>query len=149
MATRTKSRSTSAATVDLKTHAVNPWVLHAFGTAPQVTYPLGDFAAKTLGYKRMAIVAEDFTYGHEGAGGRDGAMARTVIHRAGGAKEVVPSKLVTTLRAGDRVVFETAGGGGYGDPARRDPQKVRADLADGKISTEGAEGYGSGRDGAG
>ncbi len=61
--------TTSAATVDLKSHAVNPWVLHAFGTAPQVTYPLGDYAAKTLGYKRMAIVAEDFTYGHEGAGG--------------------------------------------------------------------------------
>src|SRR5499433_1697638 len=61
--------STSAATVDLKSHAVNPWVLHAFGTAPQVTYPLGDYAAKTLGYKRITIVAEDFTYGHEGAGG--------------------------------------------------------------------------------
>src|SRR5262247_2146983 len=61
--------TTSAATVDLKSHAVNPWVLHAFGTAPQVTYPLGDYAAKTLGYKRVAIVAEDFTYGHEGAGG--------------------------------------------------------------------------------
>jgi branched-chain amino acid transport system substrate-binding protein len=61
--------TTSAATVDLKSHAVNPWVLHAFGTAPQVTYPLGDYAAKTLGYKRIAIVAEDFTYGHEGAGG--------------------------------------------------------------------------------
>lgn len=61
--------TTSAATVDLKTRPVNPWVLHAFGTAPQVTYPLGDYAANTLGFKRMAIVAEDFTYGHEGAGG--------------------------------------------------------------------------------
>jgi branched-chain amino acid transport system substrate-binding protein len=61
--------TTSAATVDLKAHPVNPWVLHAFGTAPQVTYPLGDYAAKTLGYKRMAIVAEVFTYGYEGAGG--------------------------------------------------------------------------------
>ena len=61
--------TTSAATVDLKSHAVNPWVLHAFGTAPQVTYPLGDYAAKTLGYRRIAIIAEDFTYGHEGAGG--------------------------------------------------------------------------------
>jgi branched-chain amino acid transport system substrate-binding protein len=61
--------TTSAATVDLKSHAANPWVLHAFGTAPQVTYALGDYAAKTLGYKRVAIVAEDFTYGHEGAGG--------------------------------------------------------------------------------
>src|SRR5262249_61595312 len=61
--------TTSAATVDLKAHAVNPHVLHAFGTAPQVTYALGDYAAKTLGYKRVAIVAEDFTYGYEGAGG--------------------------------------------------------------------------------
>src|SRR5215475_5770571 len=61
--------TTSAATVDLKAHPVNPWVLHAFGTAPQVTYPLGDYAAKTLGYKKVAIIAEDFTYGHEGAGG--------------------------------------------------------------------------------
>lgn len=61
--------TTSAATVDLKSHPVNPWVLHAFGTAPQVTYPLGDYAAKTLGYKKVVIIAEDFTYGHEGAGG--------------------------------------------------------------------------------
>ncbi len=61
--------TTSAATVDLKTRVPNPYVLHAFGTAPQVTYPLGDYAAKTLGYKKVAIVAEDFTYGHEGAGG--------------------------------------------------------------------------------
>lgn len=60
--------TTSAATVE-KSRAANPWLLHAFGTAPQVTYPLGDYAAKTLGYKRVAIVAEDFTYGYEGAGG--------------------------------------------------------------------------------
>ncbi|MGE5200945.1 MAG: ABC transporter substrate-binding protein [Acidobacteriota bacterium] len=61
--------TTSSATVDAKSHKPNPWVLHAFGTAPQVTYALGDYAAKTLGYKRVAIVAEDFTYGYEGAGG--------------------------------------------------------------------------------
>jgi len=75
------------------------------------------------------------------AGGPDGAMARAVIHRAGGGEEVVPSKLVTTLHAGDRVVMETAGGGGYGDPAAREREKVRADLADGKISAEGAKAY--------
>jgi len=74
-------------------------------------------------------------------GGGDGATARTVIHRAGGAEETVPSKLVTTLHAGDRVVFETAGGGGYGEPAARDPAQVGADLADGKISAEGAKIY--------
>jgi branched-chain amino acid transport system substrate-binding protein len=61
--------TTSAATVDLKTRQPHPYVLHAFGTAPQVTYPLGDYAAKELKFKKIAIVAEDFTYGHEGAGG--------------------------------------------------------------------------------
>jgi len=61
--------TTSSATVDLRARKANPWVLHAGGTAPQVTYALGDYAAKTLGYKRVAIVAEDFTYGYEGAGG--------------------------------------------------------------------------------
>src|SRR3954452_11651385 len=61
--------TTSSATVDLKSRQPHPYVLHAFGTAPQVTYPLGDYAAKTLGFKKIAIVAEDFTYGHEGAGG--------------------------------------------------------------------------------
>jgi N-methylhydantoinase B len=75
-------------------------------------------------------------------GGGDGAMARSVIRRAGKGEEVVPSKIVTTLHAGDRVIFETAGGGGYGDPRRRDPQKVRDDLSDGKISAEGARIYG-------
>ena len=55
---------------------------------------------------------------------------------------------MTTLRAGDRVVFETAGGGGYGDPARRDPEQVGLDLADGKISAEGAEIYDRARKGA-
>jgi N-methylhydantoinase B len=75
------------------------------------------------------------------AGGGDGAMARTVIHRTAGGEELVPSKLVTSLAAGDRVVFETAGGGGYGDPARRDREVVRRDLLDGKISPEGAAKY--------
>jgi branched-chain amino acid transport system substrate-binding protein len=61
--------TTSAATVDLKARQPHPYVLHAFGTAPQVTYPLGDYAAKELKFKKVCIVAEDFTYGHEGAGG--------------------------------------------------------------------------------
>jgi branched-chain amino acid transport system substrate-binding protein len=61
--------TTSAATVDLKARQPHPYVLHAFGTAPQVTYPLGDYAAKELKFKKICIVAEDFTYGHEGAGG--------------------------------------------------------------------------------
>jgi N-methylhydantoinase B len=75
------------------------------------------------------------------AGGKDGAMARTTIIRGDGRQELVPSKLVTSLGAGDRVVFETAGGGGFGDPGRRDAEKVRGDLLDGKISPAEARIY--------
>jgi N-methylhydantoinase B len=37
--------------------------------------------------------------------------------------------------------METAGGGGYGDPAARDPAQVRADVEDGKVSEGGAKAY--------
>src|SRR5258708_32280622 len=32
-------------------------------------YALGDYAAKKLRLKRIAMIADDFTYGHEGAAG--------------------------------------------------------------------------------
>jgi branched-chain amino acid transport system substrate-binding protein len=60
---------TSAAAVDLKTRKVNPYLIHAVGTAAQPTHALGQYAAKTLGFKRIATIADDFTYGHEGAAG--------------------------------------------------------------------------------
>jgi N-methylhydantoinase B len=71
-------------------------------------------------------------------GGLPGAPAYSVIRRAAGTDEVVPSKQVTLLRPGDRLIVETAGGGGYGDPRQRDPSLVRADIANGKVSREAA-----------
>ena len=44
-------------------------MIHTDGTAAQAMYPLGDYAATKLGVKRLAMVADDFTYGHEGAAG--------------------------------------------------------------------------------
>lgn len=43
------------------------------------------------------------------------------------------------LRRGDRVRCLTSGGGGYGDPADRNPGAVAADLAAGLISTATAQ----------
>ncbi len=71
-------------------------------------------------------------------GGKSGGMAHSVIYRADGTSEVIPSKIVTVLRKSDRVVIETAGGGGYGDPLTRDRGLVAADVADGKVSRAAA-----------
>lgn len=72
------------------------------------------------------------------AGGRPGAKAHSVVHRADGTEEVVPSKLETILGPGDRVIVETAGGGGYGDPALRNRERAREDVANGKVSAPDA-----------
>jgi branched-chain amino acid transport system substrate-binding protein len=60
---------TSSASVDLKARPKNPFLLHAVGTAAQQTHSLGEYAATKLGYKRVATIADDFTYGHEGTAG--------------------------------------------------------------------------------
>jgi branched-chain amino acid transport system substrate-binding protein len=60
---------TSAAQNDLAQRKMSDYVIHVYGTAAQPMYALGDYAAKKLGYKRIAMIADDFTYGHEGAAG--------------------------------------------------------------------------------
>ncbi len=60
---------TSAAQMDLAQQKKSDYVIHVYGTAAQPMHALGDYAAKKLGYKRMAMIADDFTYGHEGAAG--------------------------------------------------------------------------------
>jgi N-methylhydantoinase B len=78
-------------------------------------------------------------------GGSEGAKAYSVIRRAGGGEEVIPSKAATTLHKGDRLVIETAGGGGYGDRRGRSGEHVR----NGKVGEDAARSvYGQGRRGA-
>ena len=59
----------SAAQNDLAQRRKSDYVIHTYGTAAQAMYALGDYAAKKLGMKRVAMIADDFTYGHEGAAG--------------------------------------------------------------------------------
>ncbi len=61
--------SCSAAADDLTQRKVNPWFVRAVGTSSQPNHALGDYAAKVLGFKRIAIIGDDFAYGHETAAG--------------------------------------------------------------------------------
>jgi N-methylhydantoinase B len=44
-----------------------------------------------------------------------------------------------SVPGGDFIRLETPGGGGFGDPAARDPEQVALDVADGLVSREAAE----------
>jgi branched-chain amino acid transport system substrate-binding protein len=61
--------SCSAAAEDLTQRKPNPWFVRTSSSSGQPNHPVGDYAAKVLGYKRVAIIADDFAYGHETAAG--------------------------------------------------------------------------------
>lgn len=94
--------------------------------------------------REYEVLAGPITFTHRGerhycparghAGGLAGAPARSTIIRADGAEETIPSKTVTTLNAGDRVILESAGGGGWGPPAGRERAAIEADRNNGKVS---------------
>ena len=72
-------------------------------------------------------------------GGLPGTTARHRLIRADGTAIDMSSKVTNMdIHAGDLIHFETVGGGGYGNPAERDPERVLDDVLDGKVSAEKA-----------
>jgi N-methylhydantoinase B len=56
------------------------------------------------------------------------------------APSSIPGKVTRfPLEKGDVVVMETSGGGGYGDPLERDPERIAKDLGEGLITKEKAK----------
>ena len=93
------------------------------------------------GEARASFVMDHGRFGPPGVqGGADGAPNIVRIHRGG--QVMVPEHLSKDqdipLRAGDRVEVMTPGGGGYGDPARRDPALVARDVRRGYYTPEEA-----------
>lgn len=83
------------------------------------------------GHARASFVMDHGRVGPQGAlGGQDGAVNRVEMLRDG--VKMVPEHLSKAqdilLSPGDRVRVRTPGGGGYGDPARRDPALVAEDV---------------------
>jgi len=72
-------------------------------------------------------------------GGLHGGRSRKRLLRADGSVADLPGKVdFVEVVPGDRLVFETAGAGGWGDPLLRPPGTVLADVEKGFVSAEAA-----------
>lgn len=121
---------------------INRIALHCDSGGP------GQFRGGLGVVREYEVLEGDVRFSHRGErhyyaamgleGGLAGAVAHSVIIRAGGTRETIPSKVVTVLGKGDRVVVSTAGGGGVGDPRLRNRDEVVADVQNGKIREEAA-----------
>ena len=84
-------------------------------------------------------------------GGETGLRSTKRLVRADGSEQWLPAKVEgIKVKAGDLLYFNTWGGGGWGDPFKRDPELVRLDVERRLVSREGALRYGvvMGDDGA-
>lgn len=72
-------------------------------------------------------------------GGRSGAAAEQVVLREDGRREEYAAIAHVELLPGDRWIGTSAGGGGYGRPERRDPERVVRDVRNGVLSPGVAE----------
>lgn len=83
------------------------------------------------------------TYPWGVSGGEPGERSRKELLRADGTRQMLPSKCDNIrVSAGDLLLFDTWGGGGWGDPFKRDPAKVLTDVRRGLVSVDGARRYG-------
>jgi N-methylhydantoinase B len=84
---------------------------------------------------RLSLLTDRRKYPPRGLlGGADGATTEIVL--ADGTRPHPKSR--TSLRPGDRLILRYPGGGGYGDPKRRDPAALRDDVRNGYVSAEAA-----------
>jgi N-methylhydantoinase B len=78
------------------------------------------------------------------AGGGNARPAHFILDPDGEAREL-PSKITIDIPQGGVVSVQTPGGGGFGDPAAREPERIRRDIRNGKLSPRQAKrlyGYG-------
>ena len=68
-----------AAAEDMTQRKPNPWFVRGTSTSSQSAHAMADYCAKTLNYKRMAVIADDIAYGHEMVAG-----FQRVFEEAGG-----------------------------------------------------------------
>ncbi|MEB3760011.1 MAG: hydantoinase B/oxoprolinase family protein [Desulfurococcales archaeon] len=69
-------------------------------------------------------------------GGMPGQPAIYMVRYKDGRTKILPSKATIQLGEGDEIIIMTAGGGGYGDPCKREQYLIEKDLEEGRIDEE-------------
>ena len=68
--------------------------------------------------------------------GKEGRANNVEVIKKTGQNLSMPKKSGYKLSKGDRIIFKTGGGGGYGDPSRRKKEMIKNDLKQGYLSEE-------------
>ena len=71
-------------------------------------------------------------------GGQPGAGSMSILNPGREDERTLPTMVTETIQPGELLRHIQPGGGGWGDPMSRDPEAVRQDVLDGKVSAEAA-----------
>jgi len=97
---------------------------------------LTEFTRRGEGSWSVSSIADRTSYPAPGLlGGQAGATGEVTL--SDGTR--LNPKALKDLRSGEVVHVNLPGGGGYGDPLRREPEKVRWDVIEGYVTPEEAE----------
>jgi N-methylhydantoinase B len=130
-----------------------PIRIERYGFAPDTGGP-GKYRGGVSLVREYRMLADEVYFGvrsdkcihspHGLFGGHPGAPAMNELRSGTGRKILPPMPMEPiTLRKGDVYRHVMAGGGGFGDPLDREPEQVRGDVLDGKVTGAHAqEAYG-------
>jgi N-methylhydantoinase B len=124
-----------------------PAMIRGYGFRPDTGGP-GRFRGGCGLYRTFEVEPESYLYlwfergvtpGWGLYGGRDAVGPDVVVNPGRGDERHMLKVNAHPLAADSVVELLTGGGGGFGNPLERNPERVRADVVDGYVSLEAAE----------
>jgi branched-chain amino acid transport system substrate-binding protein len=106
-----------AAAEDMTQRHPSPWFVRLTSTSAQCAYPLAEYSAKELTYKKIVTIADDFAYGHEMCAG----FQRAFEDNGGKIIQKIFTPLATPdygsfvaqVKSADAIFLGTAGSNGF------------------------------------
>jgi branched-chain amino acid transport system substrate-binding protein len=106
-----------AAAEDMTQRHTSPWFVRLTSTSAQCAYPLADYSATELKYKKIVTIADDFAYGHEMCAG----FQRVFEDNGGKIVQKIFTPLATPdygsyvaqVKSADAIFLGTAGSNGF------------------------------------